>query len=109
MKHTDANSAIDALFKGSGCDSVYLDVGTNIGVQLRKLYEPHKYPGAPVLRIFDEVFGGCVAEAGPEFLLPPDFIHNYNTVQWPARPSTLRNWYKLGAGRAAEDARRISV
>ena len=57
MKHTDANSAIDALFKGSGCDSVYLDVGTNIGVQLRKLYEPHKYPGAPVLRIFDEVFG----------------------------------------------------
>lgn len=40
-----------------GCAHVYLDVGSNIGVQVRKLYEPEKYRGAPVLRLFDEYFG----------------------------------------------------
>lgn len=39
-----------------GCQHVYLDVGTNIGVQLRKLYEPQHYPGAKVLPLFDEYF-----------------------------------------------------
>jgi len=32
-------------------------VGSNIGVQVRKLYEPHYYRHAPVLKIFNEVFG----------------------------------------------------
>ena len=40
-----------------GCDMVYVDVGTNIGVQIRKLYEPALYPGAAVIPIFDQVFG----------------------------------------------------
>ena len=57
------------------CNFVYLDMGTNLGVQirlaqaanyipvlqlwllLRKLYEPHLYPGAPVVKIFDQYFG----------------------------------------------------
>jgi hypothetical protein len=34
-----------------------LDVGTNVGVQLRKLYDPQQFPGAAVLPIFDRVFG----------------------------------------------------
>jgi len=40
-----------------GCRLLYLDVGTNRGVQIRKLFEPHLYPGAPVLKVFDEMFG----------------------------------------------------
>jgi hypothetical protein len=32
-------------------------VGTNIGIQIRKLYEPHLYPNAPVLPLFQEIFG----------------------------------------------------
>lgn len=40
-----------------GCTHVYLDVGTNIGVQLRKLFEPRYYPFAPVLEQFDQYFG----------------------------------------------------
>ena len=36
---------------------IYLDVGSNIGVQVRKLFEPDKYPEAPVLPVFSEVFG----------------------------------------------------
>lgn len=34
------------------CRKWYVDIGSNIGVQVRKLYEPHKYPNAPILPIF---------------------------------------------------------
>lgn len=40
-----------------GCLHVYLDVGSNIGVQVRKLFEPQLFPDAPVLKIFDQHFG----------------------------------------------------
>ena len=40
-----------------GCRYVYLDVGSNIGIQIRKLFEPAKYPEASVHKIFDEYFG----------------------------------------------------
>lgn len=36
---------------------IYLDVGTNVAVQIRKLYDPHKFPVATVLPVFDEYFG----------------------------------------------------
>lgn len=42
---------------GDDCGHVYLDVGSNIGVQVRKLFEPLKYPGAPVLSMFSKHFG----------------------------------------------------
>ena len=32
-------------------------MGTNSGVQIRKLYEPHLFPNASVLPIFDKFFG----------------------------------------------------
>jgi hypothetical protein len=40
-----------------GCLHVYLDLGTNTGVQIRKLFEPHKFPATDVLPIFDKYFG----------------------------------------------------
>jgi hypothetical protein len=40
-----------------GCYNVYIDVGTNIGVQIRKLYEPDKFPRAYVHSIFNSKFG----------------------------------------------------
>ena len=40
-----------------GCYHVYLDVGSNIGIQVRKLFEPGLYPDAPVLKVFDDHFG----------------------------------------------------
>lgn len=49
--------ANDLLEFFQGCKYIYLDVGSNVGVQIRKLYEPERYPGAPVLEIFDEIFG----------------------------------------------------
>ena len=45
-----------------GCRYVYIDMGTNIGIQIRKLYEPHLYPNAPVLPLFQEMFGNSSNE-----------------------------------------------
>jgi hypothetical protein len=41
----------------SHCKRVYLDIGSNIGIQVRKLFEPSRYPGASVLPLFDQYFG----------------------------------------------------
>merc|ERR1719431_116411 len=40
-----------------GCLHVYLDMGTNSGIQIRKVYEAGIFPKAKVLPIFDEYFG----------------------------------------------------
>ena len=40
-----------------GCYHVYLDVRSNIGIQVRKLIELERYPNAKVLPIFDKVLG----------------------------------------------------
>ena len=40
-----------------GCYHVYLDVGSNVGIQVRKLYEPEKYPNARVHELFNSHFG----------------------------------------------------
>ena len=47
-----------------GCYHVYLDVGTNIGVQIRKLFEPEKYPKAKVKYIFNHHFGAVQERRG---------------------------------------------
>ena len=44
-----------------GCYHVYLDVGSNIGVQIRKLFEPEKYPDANVHSVFNSQFGSINA------------------------------------------------
>ena len=40
-----------------GCYHVYLDVGSNRGNQVRKLFEPEKYQNASAIQIFDKYFG----------------------------------------------------
>ena len=40
-----------------GCRYVYLDVGTNVGIQIRKLFEPDLYPNASIHRVFNRYFG----------------------------------------------------
>lgn len=36
---------------------IYLDIGTNVAVQIRKLYEPERFPRASVLPMFEKYFG----------------------------------------------------
>ena len=40
-----------------GCYHIYIDVGSNIGNSIRKVFEPEKYPDALLLPIFDKYFG----------------------------------------------------
>ena len=40
-----------------GCYHVYLDVGSNLGIQVRKLFEPSLYPKAKINRYFNILFG----------------------------------------------------
>jgi hypothetical protein len=40
-----------------GCYHIYLDVGSNIGIQVRKLLEPKLYPDSPIFPLFDKYFG----------------------------------------------------
>ena len=35
---------LDAMFATHNCRHVYLDAGTNVGVQIRKVLEPARYP-----------------------------------------------------------------
>ncbi len=43
----------------SNCYHVYLDVGSNVGIQIRKLYEPHLFqnPVPAVAWWYDKLFG----------------------------------------------------
>jgi len=49
----------------ASCRSIYLDVGSNIGVQVRKLFEPGLYPTAPVLTLFEKHFGSPAERCAP--------------------------------------------
>ena len=40
-----------------GCYHVYLDIGSNIGVQIRKLFEPERLWHASIHRVFNTNFG----------------------------------------------------
>jgi hypothetical protein len=40
-----------------GCRRVYLDMGSNRGIQIRKLFEPYYYKDAPALPLYDQYFG----------------------------------------------------
>ena len=42
----------------------YLDVGSNIGVQVRKLFEPELYHAKEMITLFDELFVHCATTRG---------------------------------------------
>ena len=49
----------------SKCKRIYMDVGSNIGVQVRKFYEPEKYRDAPIIKLFDQQFGNAQERRRP--------------------------------------------
>jgi hypothetical protein len=50
-------ATLNYFIENGVCKHFYWDMGTNIGIQLRKLYEPQHYPRAPVLPFFATHFG----------------------------------------------------
>ena len=61
LAYREDEARIASLVASHRCEHIYLDVGTNIGVQIRKLFEPHKYLGAPVYTLFDVSFGAAAS------------------------------------------------
>eukprot|EP01038_Epipyxis_sp_PR26KG_P018495 gene18495-26097_t len=42
------------------CKHIYLDMGTNIGIQIRKLYEPHYFKRSPIRWHFEDIFNSDI-------------------------------------------------
>ena len=40
-----------------GCLHVFIDLGSNRGIQIRKLYEPHTFPLSPIQPLYQRFFG----------------------------------------------------
>ncbi len=83
-------------FQQTQCKYIYFDLGTNIGVQIRKFFEPTKYPQAKILDFFDENIGlvddrrlyGCVFgfEANPKHLNHLHALEKaYRALGWKVR------------------------
>ena len=57
--HASQWSRLSALLRTHSCEHAYLDVGSNIGVQIRKLFEPSLYPMSEQtsLQAFQGIYG----------------------------------------------------
>ena len=62
-KEENKNNVLDGYFH------VYIDLGSNIGVQIRKLYESELYPEAKVRPIFNSNFGAIEERKDTRFPL----------------------------------------
>lgn len=49
----------------TGCKKIFLDVGSNQGTHIRKLFEAKKYPNCPYHAVFEEGFGDSETRAKP--------------------------------------------
>lgn len=57
QRHHAQQRKLLAFISAGLCHKVYLDMGTNIGTQIRKLYQPEYYGDAPILPYYDNWFG----------------------------------------------------
>jgi len=83
-----------ALF--SGCKNVFIDVGSNRGTDVRKLFEPSKYSTAKYLEVFDRAFGtnrtGPFSETGLcafGFEANPRWVPRLSAIE---KAYTEKNW-----------------
>ena len=51
--------SIQTKHSNEQCHFLFFDLGSNIGVTVRKLFEPEKYPNAAILPTFDKLFGAA--------------------------------------------------
>ena len=58
VKQDEIKTTTSSVKHGDGCYHVFLDVGANVGVHGRFLFEPEKYPNATLAHsVFDKDFG----------------------------------------------------
>ena len=73
------------------CSGFYIDIGTSIGVQVRKLFQPARYPGATIAATFDQLFGarrGHVCAIGFE----PNPLHWQRLRRLETEMMSVGNW-----------------
>lgn len=77
------------------CKHIYLDMGTNVGMQIRKLYEPHYFPRARSLPYFSSTFGDgdrrdvCSLGFEPNSMHAPRLIELQTSYQKANFPSVI--------------------
>eukprot|EP00930_Biecheleria_cincta_P031476 TRINITY_DN2184_c0_g1_i14.p1 TRINITY_DN2184_c0_g1~~TRINITY_DN2184_c0_g1_i14.p1 ORF type:complete len:398 (+),score=55.72 TRINITY_DN2184_c0_g1_i14:28-1221(+) len=100
-----SSDADPSSFKG--CKKVFFDVGSNVGVHVRRIFEPELYPSSPYLKILDKTFGSpeerrtdkslCAfgIEANPKWTNRlKDIEESYGKMGWRAKwfaPSAASN------------------
>jgi hypothetical protein len=55
--HAEQKRILQEIIRSGVCKHLYIDMGSNIGVQMRKVYQPSGYPGAKVEPTFSRFFG----------------------------------------------------
>ena len=55
--HAEQKRMLQGILRSGICKHLYIDMGSNIGVQIRKVYQPEGYPGAKVEPTFNQFFG----------------------------------------------------
>jgi len=83
------------------CTKIYLDMGSNMGVQVRKLFEPEHYPGAEVLPIFDRFFGLPAERRRPSNESGLCAVGFEASPQWVGRLQRVEKAYKDAKGWSA--------
>ena len=84
----------DILKFVSGCKFLFLDVGSNRGTHIRKLFEPHLYKTAPYLKIFDGMFGNASVRSQPSSVTGLCAIGIEPNPRWDRRFTQIEKAYQ---------------
>ena len=84
----------DILKFVSGCKLLFLDVGSNRGTHIRKLFEPHLYKTAPYLKIFDGMFGSASFRSQPSSVTGLCAIGIEPNPKWDPRFTQIEKAYQ---------------
>ena len=78
----------------SGCKFLFLDLGSNRGTHIRKLFEPHLYEKAPYLQIFDGMFGNASFRSQPSSVTGLCGIGIEPNPRWAQRFTQIEKAYQ---------------
>ena len=84
----------DILKFVSGCKFLFLDVGSNRGTHIRKLFEPHLYKTAPYLKIFKAMFGNASFRSQPSSVTGLCAIGIEPNPRWDPRFTQIEKAYQ---------------
>jgi len=84
----------------SGCRLLFLDVGSNRGTHIRKLFEPHLYKNAKYLKVFDGMFGNASFRSQPSSVTELCGIGIEPNPKWAERHAQIEKAYQAKGWKA---------